>query len=75
MNNSLAKDFIEMALDKDLTTFELLASLMSAMFATALMATDGEPEAERVSALLELRRMFEHGHEHAMSMVLEEADV
>lgn len=73
--NSLAKDFIAMAMEKDATTFELLASLMSAMFATALMATDGEPEAERVSALLELRRMFEHGHEHAMSRVLEEADV
>lgn len=64
-----------MAMEKDATTFELLTSLMSAMFATALMATDGEPEAERVSALLELRRMLEHGHEHAMSMVLEEAQV
>lgn len=74
MNNSLAKDFMELALEKDATTFELLASLMSAMFATALMATDGEPEAERVSALLELRRMYDHGHEHAMALVLEEAE-
>lgn len=73
MNNSLAKDFMELALEKDATTFELLSSLMSAMFATALVATDGEPEAERVSALLELRRMFEHGHTQAMSIVLEEA--
>ena len=73
--NSLAKDFMELALERDATTFDLLASLMSAMFTTVLVATDGEPEAERVSALLELRRMFEHGHEHAMSRVLEEADV
>ena len=73
--NSLTNDFIAMAMEKDATTFELLASLMSAMFATTLMVTDGEPEAERVSALLELRRMFEHGHEHAMSRVLAEADV
>ena len=75
MNNSLAKDFVELALEKDLTTLELLASLMSAMFATTLMVTDGKPEAERVSALLELRRMFERSHEHAMSRVLAEADV
>lgn len=72
--NSLAKDFMELALEKDLTTFELLASLMSAMFTTALMATDGEPEADRVSALLELRRMFDHGYEHGMALVLEEAE-
>ena len=73
--NPLTNDFIAMAMEKDVTTFELLASLMSAMFATTLMVTGGEPEADRVSALLELRRMYDHGHEHAMALVLAEADV
>ena len=75
MNNSLAKDFMELALEKDATTFELLASLMSAMFSTAVAATEGEPEAARVDALLDLRRMFDHGYEHAMSLVVEEEEV
>lgn len=72
--NSLAKDFMELALEKNASTYELLTSLLSAMFATALMATNGEPEAERISALLELRRMFDHGYEHTMALVLEEAE-